>query len=89
MFRPEALLAQLGGTCPLSLRRGEVIVELESVGLLPAQRSFEVISTEELIAIVESYIVETPASIADDRVNAADTSQFRTQLNYQRVYVQH
>ena len=55
-----------------------MIVEPESVGLLPDQQSFpEEISTEKLIAIIGSYIVETPASIADDRVNAAG-DQLRT-----------
>ena len=67
-----------------------MIVEPESVGLLPDQQSFpEEISTEKLIAIIGSYIVETPASIADDKVNAAGGDQLRTQLNVWRVCIQH
>ena len=89
MVRPGALPGQLVGTCLQSMRREEVIVEPEFADLLPAQRSFEVISTEKLIAITESYIVETPASIADDKVNATDRNQFRTRLNDQKACVQH
>ena len=82
MVRLGLLPGQLVGICPQSSGREGVIVEPEFAGLLPGQQSFsEVISTEKLVAIIESYIVETPASIADDRVNATGGDQLRTQLN--------
>ena len=72
-----------------SSRREEVIVGPEFAGLLLDQQIFVAISTEKLVTVIESYIVETPASIADDRVNATDGNQPRNRVNVRRVCVQH
>jgi hypothetical protein len=82
VVRLGVLLEQLVGICPQSSGREGVIVGPEFAGLLPDQQNFsEAISAEKLVAIIGSYIVETPASIADDRVNATDGDQLMTQLN--------
>jgi hypothetical protein len=44
---------------------------------------------EGFAVIIEAYIVETPASIADDRVNATGGDKLKARSHHRKVYVQH